>query len=162
MTDSFFKWLKHTVRVVLVYFPFVVAYGFVFPWPAGEHAIGRYAGQTQIMVAASSSSRSSWDARSRAWVTREKAQTRSYVLLPSVFAHPAIVTVSQTNDDEPTVSESSGPLIAVALVGLVALALFGFRYFATRSPPQDQLSPADAESIYGSQLPRREFGRRAG
>jgi hypothetical protein len=159
MSDSFFNWLKHMVRGLLVAFPLVALFGFLFPWPAGERALGRYPGQTPIMVAYFSHTRSSWDARSHVWVVKEKSETRSYVLFPSVFINPRIVTVAQANDDAPTLSESRGPLLAAALAGMIAFVLLALRYFATRAPTLDQMSLEEAAPCQ-SQLPQRGFGRR--
>jgi hypothetical protein len=160
MSDSFFNWLKHTVRGLLVAFPLVAIYGFLVPWPAGEHALGRYPGQTPIMVSSFSHFHALWNARSHVWVTTEKDATRSYLLFPSVFSNLRIVTVSQTNDNEPTVSESSVPLIVIALAGVIALAVWGAWYIGPRLAKQAQSSPGGPTTLYGSQNQQREFGRR--
>jgi hypothetical protein len=160
MVDSFLNWLKHAVRGLLVAFPLVALYGFVFPWPAAEQVLSRYPGQTPIMVSAFSHSRARWNARTNVWVTTEREQTRSYILFPSVFSNPRIVTVSQTNDNEPAVSESSGPLIVGALAGIIAFVVLAVWYFEFRLPAQNQLGPEEAGAFYGSQPRQREFGRR--
>jgi hypothetical protein len=109
------------VRGSLVAFLLLASYGFLFPWAAGEHALARYPGQTPILVSYFFSFQPSWNASSHALELEEKDETKSYILFPSVFTNPRVVTVSQTNDDEPTVSESRGPFIMIALTGLIAL-----------------------------------------
>jgi len=157
MGGSFFKWLKHAVTGFLLAVPVVALFGFLFPWPAGQQALSRYPGQTPIMV--SYFYHKSWKyGRSDVWVTR-KNETRSYVLFPSVFSNPRIVTVSQTDDNEPTVSESNAPLTLIAMVSMFVFAVFGAWYFWIRSPRQYELSP-EVANFYGSQSPEREFGRR--
>jgi hypothetical protein len=159
MSESFLKWLKHAVTGYLVAVPVVVLFGLLFPWPAGQQALSRYPDQTPIMITYFSHSKVWRNARSGVWVTR-KNETRSYVLFPSVFNNPRIVTVSRTGDNEPTVSESSAPLTLVAMAGLFAFAAFGAWYFWIRSPRQYELSPDVAKTLYGSQSSQREFGRR--
>ncbi len=158
MSGSFFKWLKHAVTGYLLALPVVALFGFLFPWPAGQQALSRYPDQTPFMISYYSHSKYRKNAKSAGWVTR-KNETRSYVLFPSVFSNPKIVTVSQTDDNEPTVSESSAPLTLIAMTGMFAFAVFGAWYFWIRSPRQYELS-SEVANFYGSQSPQREFGRR--
>jgi hypothetical protein len=151
---GFLKYLKHMAVGLLTAMPVVVAYGFLVPWPVGEQALSRYPGQTPIMVAEFYHSKSWRDRGSDVWVTR-KSETRSYVLIPSVFSNPRIVTVSQDNDDEPVVSESRTPFILIALADMIAFAVLGVRYLSTRPPKPYRLSPEEARTFYGSRLPQK-------
>jgi hypothetical protein len=151
---GFLRYLKHMAVGLLTALPLVVAYGFLVPWPAGEQALSRYPGQTPVMVAEFYHSKSWRDRGSDVWVTR-KSETRSYVLIPSVFNNPRIVTVSQDNDEEPIVSESRTPFILMAFAGMIVLAVLGVRYFAMRPPRPYRLSPEEARTFYEPRLPQK-------
>jgi len=141
-------WLKHLARGIAVSLPLVAAFGFAFPWPAGEHAIlSRHPGQFPIMIASFWHSHSWHSARSHRWVT-ETSRTRSYVLLPSVFVRPGIVIASQENGDPPVVSEATVPFWVLALPGAIALFVFGF-WFISAQPARGRLSAREAGVIYG-------------
>jgi hypothetical protein len=148
MGGSFFNWLKHTVLGLLVALPLIALCGFAFPWPAAEQALSRYPGQTPVTVAFFYHSKSWKDSRSNAWVTRT-SETRSYVLLPSVFIHPKIVTVSQENNNQPSVTESVAPLFAVILIGIFGIAVLCILYFRARPTKSHGLSPQEAKTFYG-------------
>ena len=146
---GFVTWLKHLARGIAVSLPLVAAFGFAFPWPAGEGAIlSRHPGQFPIMIASFSHSHSWHSARSHSWVT-QTSRTRSYILLPTVFVRPGIVTASQENDAAPVVSEASVPFWVLALSGAIALCLFGFWSISAR-PARGRLSGREAKVIYGS------------
>jgi len=146
---GFLTWLKHLARGIAVSLPLVAAFGFAFPWPAGEGAIlSRHPGQFPIMIASFSHSHSWHSARSHSWVT-ETSRTRSYILLPSVFVRPGIVVASQANDAAPVVTEASVPFWVLALSGAIALCLFGFCYVSAQ-PARGRLSAREASVIYGS------------
>jgi hypothetical protein len=141
-------WLKHMARGIAVSLPLVAAFGYAFPWPAGEAAIqSRHPGQFPIMIAFFSHSHSWHSARSHRWVT-ETSRTRSYILLPSVFVRPGIVIASQENDGPPVVSEATVPVAIVAVPGAIVLCLLGFWYVSTR-PARYRLSAREAGVIYG-------------
>jgi len=161
MSRSFVNWLKHAALAFLVAMPLVALGGFVFRWPAGEQALSRYSGQTPIMISFFFHSKTWRDARRGVWVTRTD-ETRSYILFPSVFGNPRIITVSQKDDHAPTVSESNAPLTLIGLAGAAAFSFFGVWYFWIRPARQYRLSPQDAATFYASRSPQAGFGRRIG
>ena len=147
---SFLNWLKHGSWLYLSALPVAALYGIFFPWPAGEQALGRYFGETPVVIAFSFGSKTTKDAQGHV-LRYSKHETRSYVLLPSVFTDPKIVTVSQTDDNAPSVSEFGAPLILISLVGLLGLSVFGVWYFWFRPDSQyqlDQLDPERLKTIY--------------
>ena len=144
--DSFLNWLKHGSWLYLSALPVAALYGILFPWPAGEQALGRYFGETPVVIALSFGSKTTKDAQGRV-LMHSTHETRSYILLPSVFTDPKIVTVSQIDDKEPNVSEFSAPLILVSLVGLFGLSVFGVWYFWFRRDSQYQLDQLDPERL---------------
>jgi len=159
MADSFLNWFKHVLRGVVLFLPLVAGYGFLFPWPAGEAALGVYAGQTPVMIAASYRAKTSTNLRTQTSVTRTE-QMRSYLLLPSVLTDPKVVTVWQTNEEPPEVSESRIPLVVFGLLAIAALGVFAADHLRRRERGPDPLSAEQAKAIYGTTPPRAEFGTR--
>jgi hypothetical protein len=152
-------WLKHLARGIAISLPIVVAIGFAMPWPAGENAVlSRHSGQIPITVAFFYHSKSWHSARAHSWV-RETSQSRSYILLPSVFTHPGIVTASQNNGDPPVVSEMAVPFWVLAVPGAIALCVLGLWFIGARTAPAGggELSARQARVIYGD----GSFGKRS-
>jgi hypothetical protein len=145
--------MKHVTSGFLLTLTLVASYGCLFPWPAGEQALRRYPGQTPIMVAEFYHSES-WRDRTHDWVT-SRSETRSYILVPSVFRIPRIVTVSQDNDEAPIVSELRVPFILLVLAGMIALGALGVWYLSMRPPSAYRLSAEEARTIYEPRLPQK-------
>jgi hypothetical protein len=143
---SFLNWLKHGSWLYLSALPVAALYGILFPWPAGEQAFSRYPGETPVVIAFSFGSRTTKDAQGNILVL-SKHESRSYILLPSVFTDPKIVTLSQVDDNALSVSELSAPLTLISLVGMLGLSLFGVWYFWFRPDSQYQLDQLDPEKI---------------
>ena len=148
--SSFLNWLKHGSWLYLSALPVAALYGIMFPWPAGEQVFNRYPGDTPVVIAFSFGSKTTKDTQNHV-LTSSKHESRSYILLPSVFTDPKIITVSKVDDNAPSVSEFGAPLILLSLVGLLGLSVFGVWYFWFRPDSQyqlDQLDPERLKTIY--------------
>ena len=121
-------WLKHMARGIAVWLPVIVVIGFVMPWPPARRGTSQHPGQVMITVAAFWHSKSWHSARTHGWV-KETSQTRAYILLPSVFTRPGIVSVSQVNGDPPVVTEATAPFWVLAVPGAIALCVLGLGPF---------------------------------
>ncbi len=149
MLDSVINYFKHLVRGVLIFLPMVALYGYVFPWPSGEHtAMRQYPGQFPVMIAELYHSKSWRDRHSGEWM-KHIDETRTYVLVPSVFINPKVVIVSQSDANSPEVSESRLPFVFLGFIGLAALGAYGLRALVARPPRHYELSPDRAKAIYG-------------
>ena len=146
MSSSFLNWLKHLPWLCLSALPAAALYGFLFPWPAADQVFSRYPDQTPIVISFSSGSKSTRYAGGD-WVTT-KHETRSYVLLPSLFTDPKIITVAQVNDNAPVVSESSALLPLVSFAVMIGLALIGVWYFWFRTTREYRVDPDKIRAIY--------------
>ena len=156
--DSFLNWLKHGSRLYLSVLPVAALYGILFPWPAAEQALSRYPGETPLVIALSFGSKTMKDAQNHI-LASSKHETRSYILLPSVFTDPKIVTISQVDDNAPSVSELSAPLMLILLVGTLGLSVFGVWYFWFRPDSEYQMDQLDPEKIkpFTSAIPSKQI-----
>jgi hypothetical protein len=98
---------KFGMPATLIFYPLFVLFGSVSPWKPADLALGSYGNQTPIMVSGSDSYHSSGNISSH-------VVSRGYVLFPSMFTNPKVVSVVQVNDSEPTVSESAGMFVYIA------------------------------------------------
>jgi hypothetical protein len=95
------------VLAYFVFLPIFMLYDRINPWQPAQQLLSHYSGQVPILVWFSSDTRwekKLFDSDSPARTTRY--ESRSYVLLPAVFDHPMIVSVSQVNDLPPITDES--------------------------------------------------------
>ena len=107
--------LVHTLKLLikfgaplsLLLIPVVAVYGWIMPWHAIQPELERYAGQTPILVGASY----------RANYTNYGStalESRSYIMVPSVFGTPRLVTFAQVNHGPVTVTQSATGLVLIA------------------------------------------------
>ena len=147
---SFQNWLKHGSWLYLSALPVAALYGILFPWPAAEQALTRYPGETPVVISFSFGSKTTRDAQNHV-LASSKHESRSYILLPSVFTDPKIVTLSQVDDNAPSISELSAPLMLLLLVGTLGLSVFGVWYYWFRPDSRyqlDQIDPDRLKAIY--------------
>lgn len=121
----FMLWLvKIGLPINLVAFPAAALYGHFFSWAPAEEALSRYANQTPVMVGGGAGSESSWNGN----ITQAlRHSERSYVLFPSVFREPKIVTIRQNNNDPYQVTESEYGFLY--LVVWYVVCIFGTWWF---------------------------------
>jgi len=146
MDGSFLNWLKHVPWLFLSALPAAALYGFLFPWPAGDQVLSRYPDQTPVVIAFSFGSKSTKSPGTE-WVT-SKHETRSYVLVPSIFTNPKIVTVSQVDNHAPVVSESGAWVELIAFAAACGFAVFGLWYYWLRTPTEYRVDPEKIRAFY--------------
>ncbi len=121
----FMLWLvKISLPINLVVFPGIALYGYFSSWAPADEALSRYTSQTPVMVGAGGGS----NTISNGSTTQTSSYSeRSYVLAPSVFRNPKIVTIRQTNHDPYEVKESA--LGFLCLVLWYVLCILGTWWF---------------------------------
>jgi hypothetical protein len=101
----FMLWLvKIGLPINLVAFPGIALYGYFSSWAPAEEVLSRYTDQTPVMVGGGGGSNTVWNGNTTQTLSHSE---RSYVLVPSVFRDPKIVTIRQTNHDPYEVKESA-------------------------------------------------------
>jgi hypothetical protein len=124
--ERWLRWLtvfaKFGAPVLLIAYFIVPFYGIVRPWDVANARLSQFVGERPVMVGFEVRHDEDYLAHQ---VT--DIYSRSYILFPSVLRDPKTVTISQTNDDEPTVSFSSyGFLIDVAWFAIAVALTYWF------------------------------------
>jgi hypothetical protein len=101
-----FKW---SLPLSLVIVPLVAIYGYLQPWQPASATLSSYVGQSPIMVGFSYRVQN-----------KTSISSRTYILFPSVFNEPKIVTIQQINDSNPTVAVSLAGFLLFVGWGLVS------------------------------------------
>ena len=137
---------SHAFWPALSALPAAALYGFLFPWPAADQVFSRYPDQTPIVVAFTFGSKST-KTPSTDWVT-SKHETRSYVLVPSIFTNPKIITISQVDNRAPVVSESGALVELIVFAAALGFAVFGLWYYWLRTPTEYRVDPEKIRAFY--------------
>jgi hypothetical protein len=125
--------LKFGMPLSLLLVPALAIYGSLTPWPPIQSALDRYAGQTPLLVGASYQARYTDTGNT-------VSASRSYVMIPSVFSDPKLVTFSQHNQGQVVVAQSRSGLFF--LIGWWVLCLLGIWWFwLRRVPPNNSFKP---------------------
>ena len=111
--------LKLSFPLSIVLYPMVGLYGYIQPWAPAKPTLDSYPGQSSIMVGVS-------------YRAQNKIETvsRSYILIPSVLSTQKIITVQQTNQESPVVSESTSGFFL--FIGWVLASFVGTWWFWLR------------------------------
>lgn len=115
----------------LIILPLVMLHGLINPWPQAALLRSQYHGQTPVQVGFSYSSKSVgplFDSDAPTRTTRN--ESRSYVMFPSLFLEPKIVSVLQHNDDPPITSEST--IAFFSMLAWIAACFVGTWWFWIR------------------------------
>ena len=140
-------WLKLSSRFVshgiLIGIPVVAIIGVVFPWPPAEESFSRLSGPAHVFVGMKISY-----VRLSERVVR--TESRSYILMPPTFGWPRLVTVSQTEQELPTLSAPSG-IKFLAWLGTYLFAVYVVwqTWFGRRPRPVSTAESAAGASRLG-------------
>jgi hypothetical protein len=119
--------LKFGLPANLILLPLLAAYGWYSPWPPAVPRLAQYSGQAPLLVGASSQMH--YSAKSQ--YTRS---SRSYLLFPSVFSDPKVVTFVKVNAGPVIVDESSSQFWSLLFwVGACSVGTWWF-WFRRISP----------------------------
>lgn len=129
----FRKLLKFSMPLSLILLPLLALYGSLAPWPPAEAGFSTYNGQTSLLTGISY--RSDYSSVQGRTVT----SSRSYVLLPSVFTNPKIITFTQKNGGIAEPSESTSALFSL-LFWLILCCIGTWWFWLRRAPPKDALN----------------------
>ena len=130
MTSNFnLLWLifKWCLPLSLVLVPLVAIYGYLQPWQPASATLSSYVGQSPIMVGFS------YRAQNKTQIS-----SRTYILFPSVFSEPKIVTIQQINDSNPTTAVSLASFLLFVLWVLVSF--IGTWWFWLRGSSKSHLT----------------------
>jgi hypothetical protein len=121
MNNSNLLWrlIKLSFPLSIVLFLILAIYGYLQPWQPAVAILSSYSGQSPIMVGFAYGAENN-----------HQISSRSYILFPSIFSEPKIVTIAQTNQSNPVVSSSFfGFLFSV---GWLIICFFGTWWFWLR------------------------------
>jgi hypothetical protein len=98
-TKWFWVLFKASFPLSLVLYPLLAIYGHLSPWSPSKAILQTYNEQVPVTVGMSYSVKN-----------QETIASRSYILFPSVFTQPRIITIEQKNQASPSISESKASL----------------------------------------------------
>jgi hypothetical protein len=120
------RWLKPLLKIgfpaIVILQPIVAVYGFLKPWEPARATLATYVGQTPVLVGFCECYHSSGNYSSYG--------PNHYVLFPSVFMNPKIISIKQVNG-APFVEES--PRGFVLVVAWYLACIVGTWWFWPRS-----------------------------
>jgi hypothetical protein len=123
-----FYWLiKIGAPLTVILIPAVALYGTMIGWMPASPTLAKFQPETPIMIGFSESHKQSWI--DGTWYDNSYSQ-RQYILFPSVFRHPKIISIRQNAGKTLIVTESEyGFIYAVVwyLLCLIATWFFWFR-----------------------------------
>ena len=125
--------LKFGMPLSLLLAPILAIYGWTAPWAPIQPALGRYAGETPVLIGASYQARYT---RSGSTVSA----SRSYIMVPGVLSDPQLITFTQLNQEPVAVTQSRACL--ALMVAWWTLCIFGTWWFwLRRVPPNNSFKP---------------------
>ena len=130
----FRKLLKFGMPLYLVLVPVMALYGWFSPWAAAQGALLEHQGQTPLLVGAS------YHAQYSLAQGRRITSSRSYIFLPAVLSDPKIITFTQENGADVTISESRLNFFLTAL-WLVLCCVGTWWFWFRRVPPNNSFKP---------------------
>lgn len=126
--DGWLRWItvfmKFGAPVLLIVYVIMPIYGALRPWGGANATLAQFVGERPMMVGFAVR-------HCENYVTHQVSDisSRSYILFPSVLRDPKTVTISQTNEEEPTVSLSSYGFLTHVAWFAIALALTYWFWF---------------------------------
>lgn len=129
-----FYWLiKIGAPLTVILLPLVAIYGTIISWAPASPILAKYESETPIMVGFSEGHQQAWI---DGIVHDNSFSERQYILFPSVFAHPKIITIHQKADKTLTTSESALGFIYMVVWYIFCLGATWFLWF--RKPKEDK------------------------
>lgn len=111
----FLRYAKPIFILALVSPIFGAMYGILIPWPIAQGELGKFPGQTPVMIQFSYHGG-----------TGGSIREQTYLLFPSVFSEPKSVTIRRQNDGPPEVAINSWGLAQFLINYALALAITGW------------------------------------
>jgi len=118
-------YLKICLLIVVLLFPALAIYDRINPWPAAGMISKKYHGQKRICVGFGSFAQFSFAEK-----TAKPAAQRSFILIPSVFGAPKIITVIEDQDGK--ISELESGVGFWVLFSFYSMCWLGTGYFWIR------------------------------
>ena len=124
--------LKYVAPAVVILMPLGALWGHFHPWPPAQTILDQMSERTPIPIGFRESHTY---VATFAGENRSREVSRIYLLVPSRLAWPEVVTVSQTNEEPPNVSEPSRSSFLLLLVTYIATCISTWWYWLRANRP---------------------------